>query len=117
MAKKNKTSSAGRSRPRSDKKKHRFSKPKIHVLPALLEAGGILLPTYYGPNPPISDYVGSKISGQSTVPFGDYVTNSAGNVKSDLPLMIEMVIGGIVLKWVGKKTGLNKYGTKEMKIL
>lgn len=92
-------------------------KPVVHAVPALLEAGGVLLPTFYGPNPGLNEYVSGKMKGESTAPLGDYIMNSVTNVKSDLIAMAELIIGGMALKWVGKKTGLGRIGTKEVKVL
>ena len=100
-----------------NKDKHRHKKPVVHLVPAALEAGGALLPAYYGPNPGIASYLDAKLHGQSTAPLGDYVANTMGNIQPDLLPMAEMIVGGMVLKWVGKKTGLNRIGTKEVKIL
>ena len=118
MANKRKSArSSGSSRRSSAKKHYGRKKPVVHLVPAVLEAGGVLLPTFHGPNPGLNEYVSGKMKGESTAPLGDYIMNSVTNVKSDLIPMAELIIGGMALKWVGKKTGLGRIGTKEVKVL
>lgn len=99
-------------------KKHAKSRERsFHVIPDVLVAGGVALPAFYGPSPGLNDYVMGKLTGQPTAPIGDYISNTIGNAKSELPTMAGLIVGGLVVKWLGRKTGLNRVGTKKVKVL
>lgn len=102
---------------RSKEKKHkRRHAREVHLLPDLMVAGGVLMPTFEGPNPGIVSYMNSKLHNEGTAPFGDYVANTMSNIGPDALEMTELIIGGLAVKWVGKKTGLNRFGTKGVKL-
>lgn len=124
MATKNRSAPRRASRPREARRKGRAKKPVIHLLPDILIAGGILEPAFVpngydgsspldnflntnGTNPTINDKLGqgfkSSVAGYSDI--GNLIT--AG----------ELVVGGLIAKWIGKKTGLNHVGSKKVKIL
>lgn len=100
-------------------RRHRRDKRDIHLIPDLLVAGGALYPalTTGQGGPSIGSYVNAVMRHEPTAPVSDYVANTIGNYQGDIFPVAELVIGGFVLKWVGKKTGLNKVGTKKIKVL
>lgn len=102
---------------RSNVKKHkRRHAREVHLLPDLLVAGGVLMPTFEGPNPGVATYMDAKLHGESTAPLGDYISNTMSNIGPDAVGMAELIIGGLAVKWLGKKTGLNRIGTKGVKL-
>jgi len=96
---------------------HRRGKTTIHLIPSLMEAGGVVLPAFEK-NPEmgnVSPYTQVKEWGAYEQGVKSLASNLTqwDTVKEPLAL----IVGGVVLKWIGKKTGLNKVGTKEVKIL
>jgi hypothetical protein len=95
-------------------KKGRSKKSVIHAIPAILEAGGVVLPAI------VPTDQGYPSPFESVVKYKnpqDAMNNLMSNVKNDWKDMATLIIGGMVLKYVGKKTGLNKVGTKEVRLL
>ena len=98
---------------------HRHRPDVIHLVPDLAIAQGVLGPAIEsGPGGPVlGDYVMGKMTGQSTAPLSDYIANVKDNYMSQIPSIVGWTVGGLLLKWVGKKTGLNRVGTKKVKVL
>ncbi len=100
---------------RGTKAKRHFSKDRtIHLLPDVLVTLGVAEPAlnagidwHYYPDKGLAGNLQYYTDGV----IGGY-TNS-GNLKS----AAELIIGGYVAKWIGKKTGLSQVGTKKVKIL
>ena len=103
-------------------KKNGKRKMIVHLIPDVLIAGGVISPSFdqntsagndfWGAlTTPTNPTLGIKAS-QSIVALKDEYTNS-GNLLT----AAELIIGGLVVKWVGKKTGMNRIGTKEVKLL
>jgi hypothetical protein len=110
-------------------KKKKGGKPKrrtkgvIHLLPAISEIGGLLEPAFIqnkggDVGPALGQYAIDLLKGNTD----GYPANlTFGNTMDSYISGWEYPVGGIIigeiLKWVGKKTGLNKVGTKKVKIL
>lgn len=97
----------------------RAKKREIHLIPDIAILGGALFPAVTtGPaGPGFNGYVTSLMNHEQPAPVSDYMSNAMGNYKTDALTVIELIAGGYILKWVGKKTGLNKVGTKKIKVL
>ena len=90
----------------------RKSKRVVHVIPDALMIGGIALPAFEGingNNSPAQELV-------STHSVGDAVNYGISSYKTYWTQPVAGVAGGLILKWVGKKLGLNRIGTKEFKL-
>ena len=90
----------------------RKSKRVVHVIPDALMIGGIALPAFQGingNNSPVQELV-------STHSVGDAVNYGITSYEANWKEPVVGVVGGLVLKWVGKKLGLNRIGTKEFKL-
>ena len=103
-------------------KKNGKRKMTVHLIPDALIAGGVISPSFDPNTSAGNDFwgalttssnptVGTKVS-QSIVALKDEYT-SFGNLLT----AAELIVGGIVVKWIGKKTGMNRIGTKEVKLL
>lgn len=98
-------------------KSHRRRDQPIHAVPDLMEVIGIVFPLTQGAGNgdqlawDHSAGIGQNISYNMGVVMNEY-TNPANLVPA-----AELVIGGLVVKWIGKKTGLNRVGTKKVKVL
>lgn len=91
-------------------------KEVIHLVPDLLEVGVLYPALTSSPDPTIGDYVLGKLRGEGTAPVGDYISNTVGNYKANIVPVIALGLGGLAVKWLGKKTGLSKIGTKRVKV-
>ena len=96
------------------KKTHRRSKPVIHALPDLVGAAAIA--TLIVPSAENMWY-----NYTSTGSMGNMFTQ--GNLLYDVDIMkgqvipaVEVGIAALVIKWGGKKLGLNRIGTKGVKV-
>lgn len=104
-------------------KEHRGGKRAFHVVPDLMEVGGIAYPFIDSSTTGYSALgsLGNAVMGTGGVSrsqaISDAFDNLKGNFSNSLLPAGELIIGGLVVKWLGKKTGLNKVGTKEVKIL
>lgn len=104
-------------------KGHRSGKRAFHVVPDLMEVGGIAYPfidsstTGYSALGSLSNAVMGTGGVSRSQAVADAFDNLKGNFQNSLLPAGELIIGGLVVKWLGKKTGLNKVGTKEVKIL
>lgn len=94
------------------------SKPKIHVVPDILylASATVLL------GPAITNEIGQfrNNSGTLSDKIGavaeNIVPNLTDNVIPNVIPAVELAIIGKVISWGGKKLGLNKLGTKEVKV-
>lgn len=82
------------------------------MLPDLLIAGGIAAPAFEGINGNNSPYQEMV----STKNIGATVNYLGTSYRTYWTQPVTGVVGGLVLKWLGKKTGLNRIGTKEFKL-
>jgi hypothetical protein len=91
----------------------RHSKPSVHLIPAALEVGALALPVFsdtsQGYPSPWESAVRYR-NGQAAA------ENLILNVESEWKDMAILFLGGIAAKYIGKKTGLNRLGTKELKL-
>ena len=118
MAKSNNKTSRVRYRDRKTKS-YRRKAPEIHAVPAILETVGVLYPglnsssnenggwpnVFSSSNPTLESKLGAVKGG----------LEGYANIGSDIDAGI-MILAGVVARWVGKKTGLNKIGTKRIKL-
>jgi len=99
---------------------YRHKKPEIHLLPALLETGGVLYPGIMSGDQTNGGWPGMFSSSNPTMDskFNAFVGGLQGyTVTGNLVPAAEMIVGGMVARWIGKKTGLSKIGIKGVKIL
>ena len=112
-------------KPKMSKKnrKYRHKERPIHLVPDVMEIGGIAFPFFNtgGTGYSAAGSLANAIMGTGGVSrsqaMADAVDNFTGNLKDSVIPAGELIIGGLVVKWLGKKFGLNKVGTKEVKIL
>lgn len=105
-------------RSKSNKGKHRRSKPQIHLLPDLFYAGAAAIPFVTTTPDSSSSAVDSLMA--PGVPIGERIGNAAwaareGAVQNAVPIA-ELAVLGIAFKWAGKKLGLNRVGTMGVKL-
>ena len=74
--------------------------------------GGIALPAFQGINGNNSPF--QELMATRSV--GDAVNYGITSYKTFWAEPVVGVVGGLALKWVGKKLGLNRIGTKEFKL-
>jgi len=117
---------------RSKKVKTKMSKKKsyrgkhraraFHVVPDIMEIGGVAFPFFNsaGTGYSAAGSLANAIMGTGGVSrsqaMSDAVDNFTGNLKDSVLPAGELIVGGLVVKWIGKKFGLNKIGTKEVKL-
>lgn len=108
-----------RRKPKMAKKKRSGSRTRaVHVIPDAMILGGILLPAF---ETSVSGGQSGVSSLAENAPANIRVRDSIHNLKesyTDPTLLVdaaELVVAGVVVKWLGKKTGLNRFGTKEFK--
>lgn len=103
----------------SKKDKHRSKKKTVvHVVPAALEGLGVLSPGL-NPSLPNGGFLGvfSSSNPDMSSKFGAVMGGLSGYTEmSALIPAGELVIAGMIAKWLGKKTGLNGIGTKEVRL-
>ena len=95
------------------KKSRRHGKPAIHIVPAALEVAGLALPVFSQTN------TGDPSPWDSAVKYRNGPATAGNllyNIKTEWEDMAILVGGGILAKYIGKKTGLNRLGTKEFKL-
>lgn len=118
MAKSNNKTSRVRYRDRK-KKSYRRKPAEIHAVPAVLETIGVLYPGLASPNMENGGWpsIFSSTNPTMTDKLGAVKGGLEGyaNIGSDIDAGI-MILAGVVARWVGKKTGLNKIGTKRIKL-
>lgn len=91
---------------------------QVHLIPDLLIVGGISLPFFEEGTGYNSPYYGVK-----NIPNGYSVHATASNFAqsySDTQHLKDgaiLVAAGLVAKWAGKKVGLNRVGTKDIKVM
>lgn len=106
---------------KSEKRKTHKRKEVVHLLPAVAEFGGLVEPLLVQNDPSMGpalyDFMQQRINGDTQYPTSSVPGNIIGSYRSGWEIPVGGVLLGIVLKWVGKKTGLNKFGTKRVKIL
>jgi hypothetical protein len=101
------------------KRRSHNAKPVIHLLPDLFEVGGVSAPlfeNYGGGNWSPLDAVVSAFHGGSKQEVFDSVVGNFTSISTLIPAA-KLVVGGLILRYVGKKTGLGKLGTKRVKLL
>lgn len=90
----------------------------VHAVPAALEGLGVLYPGL-DPNLPNGGFLGvfSNSNPDLSSKFGAVMGGLSGYTESSqLIPAAELVVAGVVAKWLGKKTGLNGIGTKEVRL-
>lgn len=94
--------------------KRRIGKMKVHLLPDIFYVGA----GYELVGPAIINMV-EDVKGGGMAALGDQgnIMGSLDMVKAGAIPAAELAVVGIVLKWAGKKLGLNRVGTKEVKLL
>ena len=109
-----------RYRNRARKESHRRKKPEIHLVPAVLETVGVLYPglnsgdqqnggwpgVFSSSNPTLDSKAGAFMGG----------LQGYGNFGNDIDAAL-LIAGGMIARWIGKKTGLGRIGTRGVKIL
>jgi hypothetical protein len=91
------------------KKRHRMkAKPVFHAIPDLFEVGAAV--ELLGP---AGQAVWDNRTNLSSINGSDLVKNQV--IPQVVPAA-ELAVIGLALKWVGKKTGLSKIGTKGVKL-
>lgn len=119
MATKNNDVKRAYRRTSSKKTRRRRISKDFHLIPDVLEASGVLWPAVFAPD----NFTVLSQATEPGVPIKERIPNVIGAAvtqytsPSELIPAAELVIVGMVAKWIGKKTGLNKIGTKRVKIL
>ena len=104
------------------KKRNGFGKRKmtVHLIPDVMETVGVLYPALID-NTGNNFTVASQLTMPGTVSEKFYGAVGAMTQQYSTPGELipagALVVAGLIVKWIGKKTGLNKIGTKEVKIL
>lgn len=116
--KKRASKSTERSVTKVAKKKGGGGGRQVHLIPDLLIVGGISLPFFEEGTGYNSPYYGVK-----NIPKGYSVHATASNFAqsySDITHLKDAAVlvgAGLVAKWAGKKVGLNRVGTKDVKVM
>lgn len=106
--KRGKRSMARRDREKRSHKAHRV----VHVIPDAVTVGGLFLPMFQGVNgnySPVQETMQTKS-------LADGVNYGITSYESYWKEPVVGVVGGLALKWIGKKLGLNRLGTKKFKL-
>jgi hypothetical protein len=97
-------------------------KDQIHLIPDLFGVAALSVPLVLpGENTngaSAADSVMSIVRGQNTFGAGmsEAVNNTIASVKTNVVPMVELGVLAFAFAWGGKKLGLNKIGTKRVKI-
>ena len=103
---------AKRMKNRRDGKRSKKGTYVVHVVPDALMLGGFALPAFTGingNNSPVQELM-------ATHSVADAVNYGITSYKTYWAEPVVGIVGGLVAKYVGKKLGLNRIGTKEFKL-
>lgn len=103
--------------------KHR-RKDVVHLIPDLFLVGAAAEPFVGNSGSGVSTLdtlspswnPGESLSQRMSGAFDNLITNMKGPGSTLIPAA-ELAVVGLVAKWLGKSTGLNRIGTKKVKIL
>lgn len=98
----------------SPKRRHAKSKPKIHIIPDLIEvaaAGELLIPAAENM---YNDYQAGGI--QQAFSGGNMSYNVKNLMLPQVIPAVELGAVGFIVKWAAKKLGISNIGTKELKV-
>ena len=87
---------------------HRRKERELHLLPDVFEVGAAGILTI-----PAAQAVWANRSDLGAINGSDLWANQ---IKPQIVPAIELGVVGLALKWIGKKTGLNRVGTKGVRL-
>lgn len=99
------------------KRTHRKKKMVVHVIPDGLAIAATALPlTFKDPNgfsfvDDVKSVIGGDLSAVNNMPYHLML-----GFKSEIVPMAGLGIGALVVRWAGRKLGLNRIGTKDFKV-
>ena len=102
-------------------KAHRHRPDTIHLIPDAMYASAAALPfitTAPGTSQSAVEVIGAVARGETPIGEGvqNFITATLGNVRQDIVPMAELAVVGYAIQYAAKKVGLNRVGTKRVKI-
>ena len=103
--------------PKRKQGSRRKSERAVHLVPDAMAAAALALPFVSGTSGTESVMTDLQHVMQGNLAdLGNIPYHIAAAMKAEAPLMIELGVGALLVKWGAKKLGFNRVGTKKVKL-